>query len=268
MHRLAFLLILLHPTFSRGHDYWLEPTTYVPAVNKLVAISLHVGDHYKSEGARAFEKKHTLSFRLIGVKATTDLAALAREGARPQISLKCPAAGTYLVAMERDSRLITLEAKKFNAYLTEEGLTAILAERKKAAEDGKPGRERYWRSLKCLLQAGGASDETWKKVLGHKLEIIPLGDPAALQPGDTLRVRVLLYGKPVAGAQVQALSAPKGKVVALSAQTSAKGEASFKLDHAGPCLVRLVHMRRAAKDRDADWESFWAALTFAVRAKK
>ena len=30
-------------------------------------------------------------------------------------------------------------------------------------------------------------------------------------------------------------------------------------------LVRLVFMKRAADDRDADWHSWWAAMTFEVR---
>jgi hypothetical protein len=30
-------------------------------------------------------------------------------------------------------------------------------------------------------------------------------------------------------------------------------------------LVQLVHMRRAANDKDADWHSWWAALTFEVK---
>src|SRR5215211_2979900 len=166
MRRLTLLLLALVTGPAGTHDYWLGPATFFPAVNKPVAVNLHVGDRLKSEGARAFEKKPTLSFKLVGATATTALAAAAREGDRPLARVSCPAAGSYCVAMERAPRLITLEAKKFNAYLAEEGLTAALAERKKRGEADKPGRERYGRSLKCLLQAGGKSDATWKKVLG------------------------------------------------------------------------------------------------------
>src|SRR5262245_26251375 len=142
MRRLTLLLTFALAAPAGAHDYWLEPATFFPAVNKPVAVSLHVGDRLKSEGARAFEKKPTLSFRLVGAKGTTDLAKSAREGDKPLASVRCPAAGTYVVAMERNSRLITLEAKKFNAYLTEEGLTDVLADRKKRGEADRPGRER------------------------------------------------------------------------------------------------------------------------------
>jgi hypothetical protein len=96
------------------------------------------------------------------------------------------------------------------------------------------------------------------------VEIVPLADPTGLKAGDTLKVRVLFEGKPLAGARVSAYSRGGEKVKTRSAVTSAAGEASFPLD-AGPCLVRLVHMRRATADREADWHSFWTALSFAVR---
>src|SRR6476620_4228840 len=41
----------------------------------------------------------------------------------------------------------------------------------------------------------------YDKVLGHEIEIVPLGDPAAVRPGETLRVKVLFQGKPLASAE-------------------------------------------------------------------
>ncbi len=78
-------------------------------------------------------------------------------------------------------------------------------------------------------------------------------------------MRVLHSGKPLAGAAVFALHRAGEKVVEVRATTSAEGEASFKLAKSGPWLVRLVHMRRAARDKEADWESFWSSLSFGIR---
>jgi uncharacterized GH25 family protein len=264
---LLFTLISLVALASavRGHDYWLQPDTFTPAAGKPVALALHVGDGFVSEGERAFQKKPTLHFRLVSAATSVDLAASAREGDRPVVRFTCPRAGTCFVAMERDAQLITLEAKKFNRYLADEGLVAVLAERKKRGEDGAPGRERYRRYLRCLVRAGGKGDDTWKKSCGHKLEIVPLADPTGLKAGDTLGVRVLFEGKPLAGAKVAAYSRTGKKVRTRTATTSAAGEARFTLDVAGPYLVRLVHMRRATGDKGADWHSFWTAMTFAIR---
>ncbi len=43
----------------------------------------------------------------------------------------------------------------------------------------------------------------WGTVLGTPLEIVPLSDPAAAKPGDSLRVRVLFQGKPLANIAVE-----------------------------------------------------------------
>jgi hypothetical protein len=43
----------------------------------------------------------------------------------------------------------------------------------------------------------------WDTALGHELEIVPLTDPAAARVGESLRVRVLFRGQPLAGAEVE-----------------------------------------------------------------
>jgi hypothetical protein len=42
----------------------------------------------------------------------------------------------------------------------------------------------------------------------------------------------------------------------------------LKIDHSGEWIVRLVHLRRCSEPKEADWESFWAALTFGVAEGK
>jgi nickel transport protein len=43
----------------------------------------------------------------------------------------------------------------------------------------------------------------WDKVLGHELEIVPLSDPLMVKLGQTLRLRVLFRGKPLAGGKIE-----------------------------------------------------------------
>jgi uncharacterized GH25 family protein len=160
---------------------------------------------------------------------------------------------------------ITLDAKKFNAYLEEEGLEHVLAERKKKKESDQPGRERYRRNLKCLLHVGGVTDDTWQKTFQQKLEIVLLADPATLQPGAMLPLRVLFEGKPLPTAPLFAYGKSKKGITKQQLKTDQNGNATMRLEHAGPWLVRLVHMRRCAGDPKADWESFWAACSFGLK---
>jgi uncharacterized GH25 family protein len=262
MRPLCCAALLALAGVAGAHDYWLAPSAFSPAVDKPVSLSLHVGDHFVSEAEKAHDSKATVSLALFTAAGKMTLDA--RDGDRPAVRFTPKKAGVHVVALERDARLITLEAKKFEAYLAEEGLDEVVAARKKAGESGKPGRERYRRYLKCYLRAGGKGDDGWKKLAGHKLEIVPLSDPTGLKKKDAFAVRVLLGGKPLSGAKVTLHGRDGDKVKTRSARTTAKGEASFEIRESGVHLVRLVFMRRATDDREADWHSWWAAMTFEV----
>lgn len=54
-----------------------------------------------------------------------------------------------------------------------------------------------------FAKAVSGSGSPWQTVVGHTLEIVPLTDPAAAKPGDTLRLQVYFQGKPLPGAAVE-----------------------------------------------------------------
>src|SRR5688572_25302324 len=115
-------LLAALPVF--GHDYWLEPDAFFVPVDKEVNVRLHVGDDFKSEAERPFQKKPTVKLQLISTKETQDLTAAGEEDKKPVARVTAKTPGTYLVALERAPQKITLAADKFNAYLKEEGLDA------------------------------------------------------------------------------------------------------------------------------------------------
>ena len=260
---LGGLLLLVLATPARGHDYWLAPETYRPRVGQDVPVRLFIGDHFVSGIERQLRKKMTVRFRLIDSAGTTrDLLKIGTDRQKPVTRFALPAKGTWLLAMQRDWAVIELEAEKFHKYLEHEGLQRIIDARRKAGEADKPARERYRRYLKSLLVAGNQSTSTWKRKLGHRLEILPLSDPSLVKPGETLSVRVLFDARPLAAAQVTAFGRRAKKVTERSSRTDATGTARLKLDHPGEWVVRLVHMRRCPDRKAADWESFWGAVTF------
>jgi uncharacterized GH25 family protein len=248
-----------------AHDFWLEPSTFRPKAGDKVSIHLHVGDKFASEGEKALDKKGTPAFLAWLAGKKVDLLRDAAVGKKPVATLTAPKAGTCLGALERSPRLIRLEGKKFDEYLRSEHLEGPLKEREKKGEKGKPARERYQRGIKLLFRVGDKGDDGWKRVVGHKLEIVPLQDPTGLKAGDKLKARVLFDGKPLANRYVTAYSRSGGKVRVEVERLDGKGEASVKLT-GGPMLLRLVHMWRG-DGKESDWESAWAALSFAVPEK-
>jgi uncharacterized GH25 family protein len=247
-----------------AHDYWLDPETFTPAVERLVPFRLLVGDGLQVETERSFEKKAIIRFQALSASGTRDLISSGVEDKTPFVKLAFDRSGTHWIGLERDRRSIRLEAEKFNEYLTEEGLEKVLEQRRLAKEDTKPARERYGRYLKCLLTCDGKSDDTWKKTFDHRLEIVPLANPATVEPGKPLKVRVLFEGKPLPDVTLFALHREADKVLKQKLTTDRDGTAEIKVSHAGRWLIRMVHMRRCADKDEADWESFWTSLAFAA----
>jgi uncharacterized GH25 family protein len=106
--------------------------------------------------------------------------------------------------------------------------------------------------------------------LGHRLEIIPEQNPYELRFGNEISFQVLIDGKPAANRVVRAGCEgfhghdPSGAHVKFhTLRTDEDGRATFLISQKGVWYVSLIHMR-AIDDRDADYESNWATLTFEV----
>ena len=97
---------------------------------------------------------------------------------------------------------------------------------------------------------------------------MPLSDPTVLSVGSRLRVRLLLDGQPAPNALVGAIhvaAKTKPEQWPLTARTDTRGEAEFALGDVGPWLIRAVRtVRRTGETGElaADWESYWASLSF------
>lgn len=261
----AALLVL--PLRLPAHDYWLEPDKLAGAPGDPVNLRLLVGENLKADEEREFQRDRVAQCQLVSAAGRQDLRGTLPEGARPFAQVTLTAAGTNLFVLERLPSSITLEADQFTAYLKEEGLDQIVAERARHGESGRPGRERYARFLKCYLRAGDGS-EAAVPALTLRLDIapvLPAGRP--LRAGDGLDVRVTFDGSPLRHAALFAMTrGPGGAAVTQNLVTDEAGRATVKLTAAGMWVLRLVHMQRApAGDLAADWESFWAACTLGVR---
>lgn len=261
----ALLIMVAAPVFA--HDYWFNPTSYFAPVGGSIEVRLYVGDEYKIEEERPLQKERTAGFQMFSAgQGPVNLTARGQDNQSPVASLSFKSAGNYLIAMERKAATIKLDARKFTDYLAEEGLDSIIALREQAGEGGKEGRERYRRYLKALFQVGDQSDDIYNRVLGQRLEIIPQSNPYGMKPGDTLRVRIIFEGKPLAGAKVFAYNRSGDEVHEQAQRTTSDGMVAFKLDRPGEWLVRLVHMRRCVRDcAEIDWESFWGAYSFGMK---
>jgi hypothetical protein len=129
----------------------------------------------------------------------------------------------------------------------------------------QPGRERYQKSPKVLIQVGEGGGGDCSRALGFPLEIVPLRNPFLVKIGDMLAVRVLFQGKPLPEANLGWQSPGDGELARGTVRTDGKGETLIPIARADLMTVRLTHMTRP-KAKDYEWESFWTTLTFRIPA--
>jgi uncharacterized GH25 family protein len=260
MNRLLLALSLLVAPFAFAHDLWIEPSSFRPAVGDRVSVALRVGQNLQGD---PMPRIPTLVERFVLVSASGESAVIGRAGADPAGLVLVNAPGLQWLGYQSHAYPVTLEAKKFEDYLKDEGLERIIASRAKNGQSSAVGKERFYRCAKTLLDVPGgkASADT---PLHFTLELVPRKNPYTLKAGEKLPVTLLYRGKPLANALVVAMNkADPAKAVRV--RTDAKGHATLPLARSGFWLIKAVHMEAAPAGAGVDWESWWASMTFDLR---
>ena len=244
---------------AAAHEFWIEPANFRPPVGKPVDVRLMVGQEFRGDTMiylpEAFER-----FITINARGTQNIPGL--PGDDPAARLTPAEPGLLLVAYQSTRYSLDLDAPTFEKYLEKEGLDGIRAMRVQRGERDKPVHEVYSRCAKSLLAVGGRDDGLdARRPIGLRLEIVPQTPIYRLKRGQSLEVQLLYENRPLANAQVMAFSKKKLKTQ-LVQRTDAEGRARFVLPHADIWMLSAVHMIPAPADAKADWESFWASLSF------
>lgn len=92
------------------------------------------------------------------------------------------------------------------------------------------------------------------------LVIVPEADPATLKPGQSLPVRVLSAGKPMAGVDV--FGDYRGAPGTVSGKTDADGRASIVIRNEGLNVLAAEAMVPVKGDSNIDSRAYFASLTF------
>jgi uncharacterized GH25 family protein len=261
--RLSALLGLLTLALpATAHEFWIEPANFRPPVGKPLDVQLMVGQYFHGDTMiylpQAFER-----FVTVNARGTQNIPGL--PGDDPAARLTSADPGLLLVAYQSTRYSLDIDAVTFEHYLDLEGLDQIRAVRAQRGERDKPAKEVYSRCAKSLLAVGGRDDGLdARRPIGLHLELVPLTPIYRLKPGQPVEVQLLYEGRPLAGAQIAAFSKKKSKD-RLLVRTDAEGRARIVLPHADVWLLSAVHMIPAPADAKADWESFWASLTFETK---
>jgi uncharacterized GH25 family protein len=244
-----------------AHDTWLIPDRFQIAPGETGTLDLTSGMEFpKLEVGPKRERIQAVICRLAG--RTFELKDFDERPKSLHIKAVFPDSGVAALWVTSPTKEIELKPEQVQEYLDE--IDAPASARKQWAETKEPKRwrESYRKHAKTFVRVGDAkADSSWREPVGMFLEIVPEKDPTALRAGDDFPVRVLKDGKPLGAFSlgIVAEDDPKGSIQ----KTDESGRATFRLDKAGPLLLRGTDLRRSTK-QDVDWESDFSTLTIQV----
>ncbi len=274
-------LVGLATTSAFADDFWLVPNAFHVATGSELVVRGQTSSRFPSSRVAVTPDRLAEVVRL-AAEGATPITSATVDGPSLVLRDRPEAAGQYAIAVTIHPRSLRESAAGFRRYLAAEGAAAALARLER--EDLLRGRDsvtrRYAKYAKTYVEVGRGGPRAFMRIAGHPLELVPLRDPSSLRPGDTLAVRVLFRGAPLAGVVVHhdiaAFDASRGAppsaghetpAEASSHRTDAAGVVQVPIPGVGMWSVRTIHVEQAAPGSGADWDTHWATIVFGVGAR-
>ncbi|MGH7679290.1 MAG: DUF4198 domain-containing protein [Gemmatimonadaceae bacterium] len=264
---LTIAMLLGAVAVAAAHDMFAKPDKFFVAANEEVLVRVLNGTFIKSENSIGRPRVRDITVLSPSGVKTLDTTAWSAAGDTSTFRIRTSGEGTYVLGAATRPNIIAMSGDTFNLYLKEDGIPDVLAARRRDHELDRRVRERYSKYVKAMIQAGNARTANFATPIGYAAEIIPLENPYSLSRGGTLSARMLVDGKPVRNQYVLygGLTLNGSGIAQRSARSDSAGVVRIPLSSAGTWYVKFIHMARLSTDREADYESKWATLTFQVR---
>ena len=260
----AFSLLALFVLLS-SNDFWLQPNKYIYDRGEEINIRFLVGENFEGENWQGDSSRiNNLMFYYGGVKDIISRDLFAKKG--DSFQLKQYDEGTSMVTYNSKNSFITLNAKDFNKYLEENGLTNAIEYRKQHNETDSSGYEFYQRSIKTIFQVGNVKDETYKRATSLPLDIIPLSNPYKISNSDSLTVKIIFKGGPLANTIITVWNRRGNETLKWTVISDKRGLIKFPVSTKGEWMVSCVKMVRIydppTNPIAIGWQSYWGNCTW------
>jgi len=257
--RQAIWGILLLATPLLAHDTWITPDRF--AAHRGETIALHMTSGMEFPKLDTAIKPDRVARAVIRVGRQSS-AMKTRAGEHSlDFRIRIRSTGVATVAVELQPKSIELTPAQVTEYLDEIGADADLRRLWNERPEPKRWREIYTKHAKSFVLVDKA-DASWKEPVGLGLELLPLVNPTSLQAGDTLSIRLIESGKPLANFPVGVVhqADSHGTIV----KTDSDGRVRVPLPKPGRYMLRATHLRPAQR-ADAEWISDFTTLTVNVQ---
>jgi len=246
-----------------AHEFWIDPVAFQIDPGGATVAHLRLGTEFEGNSMsylpRNFSRFEILSGdRVIPVEG--------RLGDIPALDMPDMPEGLAIVVHETtQSRLTWSEWERFVGFVEHKDLGDIAAMQAARGLDQVNVREGYTRFAKSLIAVGAGAGADRR--VGLRTEIVALANPYTDDLSAGLPVQVWLDEAPRVDVQVELFErAPDGSIVITLHRTDANGVAVLPVRAGHEYQVDSVVLEpiEPEEERDPEWLSFWANLTFAV----
>ena len=266
----VLLAILATATSLFAHDFWLVPDAFRVTPGGWIEVRGQTSSRFPtSESAVALDR--VADARVISTTSEEAIRDLSHSGTSLVLRNRPTQPGQRIVAVTLHPRSVRESPESFRRYLELEGAPEAL---ERYGREGLLSRtdsvtRRYAKYAKTFVEVGERGPRAWERIAGHPLEFVPLSDPATLRLQDTLAVRLLYRGRPLAGARLHASVAPRGGGTRLAGEephlvTDENGVVRVFIHQVGIWNVRTLQIVPAEAGSGADWDAHWATMVFDV----
>ena len=250
---LIFVSILIAVSSVSAHDVWMTVEQNPTGQVRAVVHHGHPGDRKTPDQDKLFELNmlahgHATRSLLPGITS-------ASQGGIPVLI-------TEPVTIESDT--ILLAARYDNGFWvkTPNGFRNTSKQQVPSAEDSLLSIK----FAKALFQVSAAESHEYGKIIGHRLELVPLGNPFLAKPGEGLEIKVYFDGKPLVGIEVETGDGitPVAEKDIPRFRTDNQGIAVVPISKRGPQLLVVDYILPSTYPDLAARELYNATLSFVL----
>jgi len=264
---LATAGILIVAGILAAHDFWLVPNAFAIADGGTIEVRGQTSSKFPtSESAVVLNR--VADARVIGASSDERIGDLSIAAPSLMLRHRPTGAGQRIVAIALHPTTLRASGPGFKRYMELEGAAELAAryDREGILPKTDSITRRYVKFAKTFVEVGQNGPRAFSRVVGHVAEFVPLADPAKLRAGDTLALRLLYRGSPLASTHIHAGRASDGGAEAdrLSLTTDQNGIVRVPVANAGLWNARTLHIVPAERDSGADWDSYFVTVVFSV----
>lgn len=260
---------------ASAHDFWIVPSPFQVPVGGTLEVLGQTSTRFPSS-LSAVAVERVVEARVVGEGSTTRITDLSVRGKSLVLRQRPTTPGQYLVAVSLVPATVRSPATAFKRWLELEGAPGEAArlDRDGAFAGADSVARRTIKYAKTLVQVGSGGPRLFARPAGQALEFVLDADPATVRVGDTLSVRLLFQGRPIAGAEAHAGAAdwpiaegaqvPEPQDVHLRAD--AQGVLRLPVTRGGVWNVRGMHVAPGSSGARREWDVHWATMVFQVGA--